>query len=190
MTAYDRMVLPLEIVIRPCTEADLDNLEWYGLYSLHRAIIRDAFARQQHGDVLMLLAIANGFPVGQAWIDFAAHADEPDVALLWAVRVYPFLQGGGIGGRLLASAERAIAERGCRWAEIGVEKDNPRARRLYERGGYRVHTEALEQFSYIGWKGEEVVVDVDQWMMRKQLHPARTEPRAVVVDARLAKGAG
>jgi GNAT superfamily N-acetyltransferase len=160
----------VEVTIRPSTGRDLPHLEWYGLYTPHRPIIDEAFERQQRGEVLMLLAIANGFPVGQAWIDFTARADEsPAVALLWAVRVYPFLQGMGIGARLLAAAERAARAHGAAFAEIGVERDNPGARRLYERAGYRVHGERVDEFGYPGWDGREVRVVVDQWMLRKDL---------------------
>lgn len=185
MRVYDRTVLPLEVSIRTCTRGDLEGLEWYGLYSLHRQIIHDAFARQEAGEVLMLLAVASSFPIGQAWIDFAARPDERDgVGVLWAVRVYPFLQGFGVGTRLLAAAERAVRERGARWAEIGVEKDNPRARQLYERNGYRLHREMVEEFSYLDWHGNEVRVEVDEWILRKDLslsprpdgHAPRVEP--------------
>ena len=169
-SVHDAFTLPLDVVIRPCTADDLQGLEWYGLFTHHRPILDDAYARQQRGRTLMLLAVANGFPIGQAFIDFHARPDEPEpVALLWAVRVYPFLQGFGIGARLLAAAERAIAGRGGRWAEIGVEKDNPGARRLYERVGYRPHRELLEEFTYTDRQGAEVRVPVDQWMLRKEL---------------------
>ncbi|MBV9108691.1 MAG: GNAT family N-acetyltransferase [Gemmatimonadetes bacterium] len=162
--------LPLAITIRPCTEEDLQELEWYGLFTHHREIFDDAFARQERGETLMLLAVANGFPIGQAWIDFDARPEEDEpVALIWAMRVYPFLQGHGIGARLLAAAEAAIRARGCRWSEIGVEKDNPRARRLYERMGYRLHRELLEGFSYTDGEGRTVHVPVDEWMLRKEL---------------------
>jgi CelD/BcsL family acetyltransferase involved in cellulose biosynthesis/GNAT superfamily N-acetyltransferase len=162
--------LPLAITIRACTAEDLQGLEWYGLFTHHREIFDAAFARQERGETLMLVAVANGFPIGQAWIDFDARQEEDEpVALIWAVRVYPFLQGHGIGARLLAAAEEAIRARGCRWAEIGVEKNNPRARRLYERTGYRLHGELLEGFSYTDGDGRTVHVPVDEWMLRKEL---------------------
>jgi GNAT superfamily N-acetyltransferase len=189
MTAPERFTVPLQAEIRPCTKDDLPNLEWYGLFSLHRRLIEQAYERQTRGEVLMLLAVANGFPIGQAWIDFAARPEEPDVAVIWAVRVYPFLQGGGIGARLLAAAERAIVGRGCTTAEIGVEKDNPRARRLYERVGYVPHRELLESFTYADWQGKPVVEQVDQWMLRKAVRPgapASAPPR----HASIAGGVG
>ena len=164
-----RFTLPLEVEIRAAAARDLPNLEWYGLYTAHRPIMDAAFEAQARGEVLMLLAVTNDFPIAQAWIDFAARPAEPDVALIWAVRVFPFLQGNGIGARLLAAAEEAIHARGCTVAEIGVEKDNPRARRLYERMGYAFSYELLETVSYPDGHGGTVTHPVDQWMLRKTL---------------------
>jgi hypothetical protein len=87
-----RKTISVEIVIRPCVEGDLPALEWMGLYTHHRDIIRQAFEAQQRGDALLLLAIAADFPVGQVWIDFARKRED-SIAFLWAVRtIYP-LQG-------------------------------------------------------------------------------------------------
>jgi ribosomal protein S18 acetylase RimI-like enzyme len=178
MPLPERFSVPLEVEIRAATETDLPNLEWYGLYSLHRQIMDTAFEAQGRGEVLMLLAVANGFPIGQAWIDFVARADEPQVALIWAVRVFPFLTGGGIGRLLLGAAEAAIRDRGRTTAEIGVEKDNPRARRLYERLGYRFDRELLEEFTFNDWQGNPVIQRVDQWMLRKRV--GNTAPLAAL----------
>jgi ribosomal protein S18 acetylase RimI-like enzyme len=43
----------------------------------------------------------------------------------------------GIGSALLAAAERAASDRGRELVSLGVGIDNPNARRLYERLGYR-----------------------------------------------------
>jgi ribosomal protein S18 acetylase RimI-like enzyme len=100
------------------------------------------------------------------------------------VRVYPFLQGCGIGARLLRAAERAVRERGCAAAEVGVEKDNPRARRLYERLGYHAHGERVEEFGYDDWNGTPVRVRVDQWMLRKPVAAAAPVVRVQRAAAR------
>jgi len=169
MNPRERFTVPLEVEIRPCAADDLPKLEWFGLFTHDRHIIDEAYDRQTHGMGLMLLAVANGFPVGQAWIDFAARPDERGVAVIWAVRVFPFLQGGGIGARLLAAAEDAIRRRGFHVAELGVEKDNPRARSLYERLGYRLHREMVDDLAGDDRHGDPVVQPVDQWMLRKDL---------------------
>lgn len=171
-TVLDRFDLHLRGVVRPATRDDLPGLEWYGFFTHHRSIIEEAYARQERGENLMLLAVANGFPVGQAWVDLAVRADE-GVGVLWAVRVYPFLQGMGVGSCLMTAAETALRSRGFAWAEIGVEKDNPGARRLYERHGYQLHRELVEEFTYRRPDGSEGRETADQWMLRKPLraHP-------------------
>src|ERR1700750_855299 len=93
----ERFTVPLQVEIRPCTADDLPKLEWHGMFAYHRHVIHAAYERPSCGQGLMLLAVADGFPVGQAWIDFAARPEERGVAVIWAVRVYPFLRGRGIG---------------------------------------------------------------------------------------------
>jgi ribosomal protein S18 acetylase RimI-like enzyme len=65
------------------------------------------------------------------------YAEEPGVGTLWQLATAEELQSLGIGTRLIAVAEARMRERGVRVAELGVEDDNPRARALYERLGYR-----------------------------------------------------
>lgn len=167
----DRTTLTFEVVIRVVHESDLEGLEWYGLFWRHREIIQRTFDAQQRGSALMLMADLNGFPVGQVWIDFDRLGDE-GTAVLWAVRVYPFLQNTGLGGRLLRAAERVACARGFVRAEIGVEHDNPGARRLYERLGYRVVGQSTSEFTFTRPDGEVESVPLREWHMRKRLAPA------------------
>jgi ribosomal protein S18 acetylase RimI-like enzyme len=69
----------------------------------------------------------------------------------------------------MSSAETVIRERGLRIAEVGVEKDNPDARRLYERLGYTLQSELREQYSYTTPDGVHASHLVDQWILHKQL---------------------
>jgi GNAT superfamily N-acetyltransferase len=164
----DRYTLPIEVVIRTTREEDLDGLEWFGMFTPHRELIREAFRRQQCGEVVMLVAEVNSFPAGQAWIDLTRYA-AASVGMVWALRVLPLLQHKGVGTRLLAAAEVVIRARGLAAAEIGVEKHNPGARRLYERVGYRVTREEYEEYEYTTPDGVRMRVPVDQWILRKML---------------------
>jgi len=158
----------LSLTIRPCIEEDVPALEWFGMFTPHRELLAQAWARCRTGDNPMLVADLDGFPVGQVWIDLARRVPEP-VGMIWALRVLPCLQRLGIGARLLAAAEAEIRRRGRQIAEIGVEKENPDARRLYERLGYRAAGEELEDFKYTTPWGEERREVVDQWILRKHL---------------------
>jgi ribosomal protein S18 acetylase RimI-like enzyme len=160
--------------VRPCVAEDLPMLEWYGLFRDHRELFTDAFARHLAGNNVMLVADLRGFPVGQAWIDLVKHNEER-VGYVWAVRVFPFLRGLGIGTHLIDSAERILAERGYRGAELGVEKDNPDARRLYERLGYALVGEAREEYAVTSPDGAVATYAIDQWLLRKSFGTTQLE---------------
>jgi ribosomal protein S18 acetylase RimI-like enzyme len=133
------MKIALDVAVRPATAADLQDLEWYGHQARLRRHIADILDRRAAGETELLVADANGFAVGRLGIDFVRLADA---ALLWSFAVIPHLQGLGIGTAMLAEADRMSRERGFETVEIRVEKDNPRARRLYERRGFAIVGEA------------------------------------------------
>ncbi|HEU4649160.1 MAG TPA: GNAT family N-acetyltransferase [Gemmatimonadales bacterium] len=169
-------IVPLAVTIRRCTEQDLPDLEWYGLFTPHREIIRAAYDAQCRGDGLMLVAEVNGFPAGQVWIDLARYRAQR-IGVLWAVRVYPFLCSLGIGRELVVAAEQWLHAHGYVGAELGVEPDNPDARRLYERLGYVVCRRARAAFSYTPPRGDApITVEFDELIMRKRLRRYRQPP--------------
>lgn len=157
------MLIELDIRFRLAVEDDLPALEWMGLFTRQREIIADAFAAQRAGDGAMLLAIAGGFPVGQAWLDFT-----PEHPRIWAVRVFPPLQGAGLGGALMTEAEALAEARGAEAVEVGVEWDNAGARRFYDRLGYRPVGAERERVDY-AFEGYDMVMEIDQQILRKAL---------------------
>ena len=72
-----------------------------------------------------------GFLLAQRWEDEA-------VGFVDVLAVDPDYQGRGIGTALLSSALAAFASSGLRAAQLGVDSDNPRAVRIYERAGMTV----------------------------------------------------
>jgi GNAT superfamily N-acetyltransferase len=93
-------------------------------------------------DVIALLA---GEPaVGLALLTLRPNVwyDGP-VALLDELYVVPHQRNRGIGSVLLASAERAVRERGGELLEINVDGQDVDARRFYQRHGY-THTEPVQ----------------------------------------------
>jgi ribosomal protein S18 acetylase RimI-like enzyme len=126
------MAVSFEVVIREIVEDDLAGLnEWY--FGERGERFRRSYERHRDGDVVYLIAEANGKPVGHLGIDLTRG---PRVAFLWQFGVSPSLQRLGIGTAMLLRAEEAARERGFALAEIAAEVDNPRARALYERVGY------------------------------------------------------
>jgi ribosomal protein S18 acetylase RimI-like enzyme len=160
--------LSAPLTIRLCRADDLPALEWFGLFTEHREIIRETFESQERGEAVILVADLNGFPAGQVWINLTLKKAEATGAL-WAVRVLPCLQNLGIGARLMTAAEQLLAERGYTGVELGVEKDNPGARRFYERLGYRLTGIAQGEYQYTTPDGTPAMMPIDEWILRKEL---------------------
>ncbi len=168
------MIIQLPIKFRLCVEDDLPALEWMGLHTTQREIIRSTFEAQKRGDAAMLLAISGGFPVGQAWLDFTRGGGSKR-PLLWAIRVFPPLQGSGLGRALMRRAEALAQSRGAGEIELGVEWDNEGARRFYERLGYEPSGKCVEEVKFM-FEGQPMEMTVDQQIMRKQLRsPERAQ---------------
>lgn len=165
--------ISLPVIIRPAVREDVIKLEWYGAYASARNGIRRAFIEQVQGRRLMLVADLNGFPVGQAYLQFtasnAAIADGEHRAYLYAFRVIDHLRGCGIGSKLLAASEAELQVRGFRMVMLQVAKTNHHALRLYQRYGYRVIGEEAGIWSYIDHRGITQNVNEPVWVMQKQL---------------------
>lgn len=163
----------VQLIYRLCTEADLPALEWMGLFTTHRQIIRTTFEKQQQGNVWMVLAVASGFPVAQVWID-AAERGSILCPRLWAMRVFPPLQGAGIGTELLLHTETFARDRGAHELEIGVEPDNVGARRFYARLGYRRVGHVVEAAEH-ETDEQRQRAGIEQELLRKSLRLAARE---------------
>lgn len=172
-TPLDRMDVRLDAVIRLCTEEDLPGLELFGWFTQHRELFREEYERHMRGEVRMLVAEVNGWIAGQVWVDLA----KP-VPLIYALRVFPLLHGCGVGTRLVHVAERITGEAGFVAVEIGAEKDNPGALRLYQRLGYRIVREQQHGYDYVAPDGTAAHVPIDEWVLRKPLLPRSSAFRA------------
>jgi ribosomal protein S18 acetylase RimI-like enzyme len=166
------MVKPFDISmpvsIRPCLREDLPKLEWFGLFARYRQLFVDTFERSEKGEIVMLVAVVNEFPVGQVWIDMVKQREQA-TGILYALRVLPPLQNLGIGTRLIAAVEGLLCKRGYKIVELGVEKDNPNAKRLYERLGYGVIRDNLEKWEFVTPDGQTVQEQIHEWIMHKML---------------------
>ena len=126
-----QVVIPL--TIRDLASGDLPSCAWSGS-ATHLASIARALDRARHGEVdYLAVCPPSGLPVALGGIDYVKI---PGAGTLWQLVVHGPLQSCGIGTMLIQAAEQRIRARGLRWAELGVEECNPRARALYERLGY------------------------------------------------------
>lgn len=169
----DVVPLQLEAVIRPVTAEDLPRLEWFGRYWRYRDIFQRTYEEQLRGRRLMLVADVNDFPVGQVFVQFdsaeARFADGRQRAYLYSLRVLEPFQRQGLGTLLIRAGEEAMLARSYSWSSIAVAKDNPGARRLYERLGYRVFDDDPGSWSYMDPAGRQHRVNEPAWVMHKQL---------------------
>ncbi len=131
----------VEISFRDLQEADLDRLEWSGGPS-HIVSLRAALQRAWAGEVdLVVGELRSGGLVACGAVDHAKNPPE-----LWMLSVHPAWQSVGVGTEMIAFLEGRIAERGGPVAGLGVELDNPRARALYHRLGYRTTGEKIDEW--------------------------------------------
>ena len=81
----------------------------------------------------------NGSPIGfvhlETGTDFFTHEKHGHISV---IIVAPDVEGTGVGRALLDAAEAWTRERGYRFITLNVFENNAAARRLYERGGYRI----------------------------------------------------
>ena len=163
--AYPSLDIVARVLVRPCRCEDLSKLEWFGAYSHFRELYHRTWQDHQSGRRLMLVADLNGFPIGQVWLDVT----PAEYAYLYALRVMEPFQGLGIGTRLIESAELLARSHNYRQVQLAVEKTNARARRLYERHGFRVFSQRVDIWSYTDHLGETHWVQEDVYGMRKIL---------------------
>lgn len=132
-----RLNLSLPIEIRPLRDGDLDGIGWDSEQAIQADYVRTTVA-ERGDDVVFLLAVANGQPVGRLGLDFGRKPTE-GIVHLWAFSVLPSLQRLGIGTVMMRVAESLIAAepRGATVVEVGVDEWNHDAAKLYRRLGYR-----------------------------------------------------
>ncbi|MGW4510368.1 GNAT family N-acetyltransferase [Streptomyces sp. NPDC004436] len=126
----------LTLSARDLTHADLASLGWSGT-DHHLVGVARQLERARTGEVdYLAVCTATGVPVAKGGVDYRV---QDGAGTLWQLAVHPALQSCGIGTFLVGAAELRIRTRGLRRAELAVEVDNPRARALYERLGYRAY---------------------------------------------------
>ena len=156
----------LTLTVRDLTPADIAACGWAGS-DLHLANVERQLKRAADGDVdyLAVCTPAN-LPVAKGGIDYRV---TEGAGMLWQLAVHPALQSCGIGTALVRASEQRIRDRGLRWAELGVEEDNPRARALYERLGYLAYDRRPDSWDERAPDGTLRRYDTMCTMMRKNL---------------------
>lgn len=166
-----------DLNIRPVRESDLPDLEWEGAYQKYRKMYARLFKDSQQDKILMwLIEIPLTEIIGQAFVMLNSGerdaADGFTRAYIFAFRVKPAWRSRGVGSLLMAYVERDLIERGFSYATLNVAKDNPGARRLYERLGYKVIGSKPGVWSFRDDTGAVQHVNEPAWRMLKRLRSA------------------
>lgn len=167
------MEIRLQVQFRFAQKPDLPKLEWHGEYTHFRRVFSRAYDDQVAGRRLLLLAVTNDFPIGQIFIQLTEPNDVFATGnargYLYSFRVMDAFRGQGIGTALLHEAERILVERNYQTVSIAAAKDNPRARRLYERMGFVVFSEDSGHWQYTDHEGRTRYVVEPCWILEKSL---------------------
>jgi ribosomal protein S18 acetylase RimI-like enzyme len=86
----------------------------------------------------VLVAMVDHLLAGFAAIGRARDVKSDDAGELYAINVHPDYWRTGVGTALLAEAQRRLADHGYRRAVLWVLPGNVRARRFYERHGWKL----------------------------------------------------
>lgn len=147
------------------------SLTWAGS-AVHLDAVAREVARAARGEVVYLALRAGGEVVGYGGVDLAR---SPGVGVLFQLTVHPSLRGRGLGSAPIAALEAAAAVRGADRVELSVELDNPRARSLCERLGYRPIGETVEEWAVEDAAGAVVTHRARCTVLTRHLtrHPTR-----------------
>lgn len=166
------------VTIRHLEKRDLKALEWEGEFIHFRKMYSDSYKRMQNGDIIMWVADlpATGI-IGQVFIQLSCGRPElangTDRAYLYSFRIRPAFRNLGLGSLILKTVEQDLIKRGYKTLTLNVAKDNPRARRLYERHGYKVVDHEPGVWSYLDHEGLWRHVNEPAWRMQKTLIHSR-----------------
>ena len=163
------------VTVRHLEKDELQELEWEGEFTHFRQLYSESYKRMQQGDTIMWVADLDGVGIiGQVFIQLDCGrpelADGREKAYLYSFRIRPAFRNLGLGSLILQTVEQDLNERGFLYLTLNVAKENTRARRLYERHGYRVVAHEPGIWSYIDNEGRWQHVNEPAWRMIKNIH--------------------
>lgn len=155
----------MSITVRDLTMADLPSITWSGT-STHLQYVTEAIERASRDEVAYLAIIIDDQIRGIGGVDFTTNVG---VGTLYQLTVHPEHQSQGIGTALIRALEKRILERGLKVAELTVEQENDRARRLYEWLGYDIIGTKTESWNEEAENGEISIFTCECFHMKKTL---------------------
>ncbi|HUD11495.1 MAG TPA: GNAT family N-acetyltransferase [Candidatus Saccharimonadia bacterium] len=119
--------------IRHCKESDLPKLQTGIPSGSHQK----RFDKQLAGTAEYLIAWVNDKPAGFFLLDYQGQQYLPGIPEIRDGEVTGRLRSRGIGSALIHECEKRAKLHGSNKVSMLVARDNPRARQLYKKLGYR-----------------------------------------------------
>jgi ribosomal protein S18 acetylase RimI-like enzyme len=120
------------------------------------------------------------------------YTSEADTGLFSQLATRDPLQGLGIATMLIGVGEQRVRARGLAFAALGVEDNNPRAQRLYERLGYQAAGRQQASWEYEDDDGVPRLYETTLTILRKRFvtrvrasRPTTPSQRITLSDHRL-----
>lgn len=103
-------------------------------------VVAKEFGEIESGKRVILLAEIDKKPVGTIQLVLESsnkeHADGKDLSHLHHLKMHKKFCRRGVGEALTHSVENIAREKGFKRMTLGVDEDNPYAKKLYEKWGY------------------------------------------------------
>ena len=123
-----------QLAVGDLCDDDLPCLAWSGNPAHLRSVAAALHRAAQGLEDYLVVRAPGDQPVAKMRVDYTSEADT---GVFSQLAVMGPLQGLGIATMLIGAGEQRVRTRGRAFAALGVEDNNPRARRLYERLGYQ-----------------------------------------------------
>jgi ribosomal protein S18 acetylase RimI-like enzyme len=158
--------ISLEYTIRSAVESDIDLLRWST--PDWNSYWQKKWQAKLAGELDMYVALIKDFPIARIWLDWT-HSKSKEIGEISSFNVMPPFQGEGVGTQMIKTTEQIILEKGLKIAQIGIDKPNSRAQKLYEKLGYKIVREEQDSFDYLSESGEIKHYISDCWILQKHL---------------------
>ena len=162
------------VTIRLIREADLPELEWDGEYTRYRKVYQEVYRNSQRGISLPYVAETpeDGI-IGQVFLTRKdpnpSYSPRSRYFFLSSFRIKPEFRDRGLGDRMIQICFQEVRNHRLRDIFLNCSSDNDRARRFYEKHGFRIVRLDEGKWSYVNHEGLVVSEKQSAYLMRKTL---------------------